>query len=92
MGTGIMQNGRYCYLCGTYKEPFELHHCMNGRPNRQLSDKYGLVVYLCPTCHRLVHAEIELRLQLKQEAQRTAMHYYDWNFDDWRERFGKNYL
>lgn len=88
----ILQNGRYCYLCGRENIPLERHHVMNNNPNRSRAEKYGLVVYLCPVCHRKVHAEISLRLELKRTAQRKAMSYYNWNFDEWRAIFGKNYL
>lgn len=88
----IMQKDRYCYLCGKVNAPLECHHVLNGNPNRKLSEKYGLKVWLCPGCHRNVHSNINLREHLKAEAQRKAMQENHWNFDQWMEIFGKNYL
>ena len=65
---------------------------MNGNPNRKKAEQYGLWVYLCPECHRTVHAEFGLREHLKTEAQRKAMKEYNWSVDDFRRIFGKNYL
>lgn len=97
MADSILQRGRYCYLCGREKcggeyIALERHHVMNGNPNRKKAEQYGLWVYLCPPCHRKVHAEFALRYHLKQTAQREAMKTYGWNFDDFRRIFGKNYL
>ena len=92
MSKSIMQSGFYCYECGRTKAPLERHHIFNGNPNRKLSEKYGLWVYLCPPCHRKVHAEFALREHLKQTAQREAMKTYGWSVDDFRRIFGKNYL
>ena len=92
MSESIIQTGRYCYQCGRENVPLECHHICNGNPGRKLSEKYGLTVYLCPECHRTVHAEYGLREHLKQTAQREAMKTYGWNFDDFRRIFGKNYL
>ena len=87
-----MQNGRYCFFCRRENVPLEIHHCINGNPGRKLSDKYGLTVYLCTACHRVVHAHIEMRLTLKQMAQAELMKKEGWSVDDFRRIFGKNYL
>lgn len=92
----IIQNGRYCYLCGKSIEPLDRHHVFGGA-NRKKSEKYGLTVYLChDSCHIFgygaVHMNAEVDRKLKQEVQRKAMAYYGWNFDDWRKEFGKSYL
>lgn len=92
MANSIIQTGKYCYQCGRENVPLERHHCLNNQPNRKLSEKYGLTVYLCPECHRTVHAEYGLREHLKQTAQRKAMKKYGWSVDDFRRIFGKNYL
>ena len=92
MAKSIMQRGRYCYQCGRENVALERHHVMNGNPNRKKAEQYGLWVYLCPECHRTVHAEFGLREHLKTEAQRKAMKEYGWSVDDFRREFGKNYL
>lgn len=64
--------------------------------NRQKSIKYGLVVFLTPEMHNMsnngVHFNHEFDLYLKQIGQKTAMKYYNWDIDQFREIFGKNYL
>lgn len=87
----IMQTERKCYLCG-YDGRLETHHCMNGRPGRKLSDEYGLTVWLCPDCHRNIHADYKARERLKQEAQLTLMKANNWSVDDFRAVFYKSYL
>ena len=44
-----------CYLCGKYGNT-EVHHIFGGSV-RQTSDKYGLIVHLCPTCHNKLHGK-----------------------------------
>ena len=39
----------WCYRCGRAAKT-ERHHIFGG-PNRKLSEKYGLVVHLCHSCH-----------------------------------------
>ena len=47
-----------CYLCAMIHHDYrtqailEEHHIFGGNPNRRLSEKYGLKVYLCPQHHR----------------------------------------
>jgi hypothetical protein len=84
---------RECFLCGsTYW--LERHHVFYGNPNRELSEKYGLVVDLCHFCHNEppfgVHFNHENDLKLKRIFQQR--------FEDehpglsFIEIFGKNYL
>ena len=53
MSKSIIQNkDGCCYMCdllGTRQQGYtiEEHHCFGG-PNRKLSEKYGLKIYLCP--------------------------------------------
>lgn len=52
------KGSRTCYLCATLNHDYsekgylEEHHIFGGNPNRRLSEKYGLKVYLCPEHHR----------------------------------------
>ena len=46
-----------CFLCGAECNPdehFAEHHVFGG-PCRSISDRYGLLVHLCGTCHSLIH-------------------------------------
>ena len=81
----------YCYVCGR-TEPLETHHCFHGTANRRLADEDGMVVSLCPRCHREVHRNAELDIRIKQEAQRIWMVRYHGTIEAFRVRYGKNYL
>lgn len=99
MSRSIMQNkDGCCYLCMMFGErqqgyAIEEHHCFGG-PNRRLSEKYGLKVYLCPKHHRTgpnaVHQNSDYMQIVHEEAQKEfELRYPDKSF---REIFGKNYL
>lgn len=80
-----------CYLCGRAGE-MVVHHAIHGTANRRLSDKYGLTVHLCTSCHGRLH-DMEGHpgdLFLKQEAERAFSKKY--GHDKWFEVFGKSYL
>lgn len=76
----------------------ERHEIFFGK-NRKRSIKDGLVVFLTPEQHRGfngVHGSgekgVEFNKKLKQIGQQVAMNYYGWSVDDFRKRYGKNYL
>lgn len=83
-----------CFICGRYAMT-ECHHVFGG-PNRKLSEKYGLKVYLCHDCHneppRGVHHNRQTELWLKAEAQKIAMEKYGWTVEEFIQKFGRNYL
>lgn len=89
---------RKCWLCGRNgaDDPLDRHHIFNG-PNRDNSERYGLVVYLCHSdCHifgpKSAHRNKDTRRMLQQWAQRKAMEENNWNTDDFIRVFGRNYL
>lgn len=91
-----MQIAKECYVCKA-TIPLEYHHVFFGGRNRKKSDEDGLVVTLCPAHHRGtdgVHGKNghSLDLKLKQEAQKIWMEYYGKTEDEFRTRYGKNYL
>lgn len=46
----ILQQNKHCWVCGN---PYtEEHHVIYGTGKRELSEKYGLKVYLCYIHHR----------------------------------------
>ena len=88
----IMQTEKLCYICGA-EYGLELHHCISGTANRKLSDRYGLVVFLCRDHHtgRLgVHQDIFLKNRLERDAQRKFEELY--GHAAWMRTFRKNYL
>ena len=45
-----------CFLCGSYGPIIDPHHIFGG-PDRKVSDRYGLIVHLCRSCHDYVHGK-----------------------------------
>lgn len=79
-----------CFLCD-YRGDLARHEIFNGY-NRQKSKALGLWVNLCPRCHMELHDHPDKARELKILAQRQAMAWYSWTIEDFRERFGKNYV
>lgn len=79
-----------CYLCGKGGELVR-HEIIHGS-RRTKSKAYGLWVTLCPSCHWKIHHEANTEEWMKGHAQHFAMMEYGWTKEDFRERFGKNYL
>lgn len=90
----IIQKNKECYVCGIQSN-LHSHHIFFGNPNRKLSEKYGMKVWLCWQHHEGtfgVHGKMghELDMQLKQEAQKVfEQTYKELNFI---EIFRRNYL
>lgn len=80
-----------CYLCG-YGGELELHHAIHGTANRRLADEDGLVVYLCPVCHRALHDQGWRDRDLEQAAQFAWMMRHGFAVNDFIKRYGKSYL
>lgn len=82
-----------CYLCGA-EGYTHLHHIFDG-PNRRLSTRYGLMVYLCVRCHNVppygVHHNIRMMRRLQVEGQRAFEQ--RWGTREYfRSVFGRNYI
>lgn len=95
MAKSILQTERECFMCGSHHW-LEEHHIFSGNPNRKLSERYGLKVYLCHNHHNEppygIHFNKENREKLQKIAQQKAMQHYGWSVDEFRMVFGKNYL
>lgn len=76
-----------CYIC--HRPASDIHHCVGGR-FRKLSDKYGLTVPLCRSCHNNVHTSAKDALHLKQIAQKTFDEKY--GAGEFMKVFGVNFL
>ena len=91
----ILQEGDYCFLCGRMDRKLDRHEVFPG-PFRYKSKMYGLWLNLCHyPCHEGpdgAHASREVSRYLKAYAQGKAMETYGWTEQQFRERFGKNYL
>ncbi len=90
----IIQKERCCYVCGS-RGLLHCHHIYFGS-KRQLSEKFGLKIWLCPTHHNFsnegIHYNKSLDEKVKRMAQEKAMEYYGWNEEDWMKIFRRNYL
>lgn len=87
-----------CWICGRngVADPLDRHHVYGG-PYRKQCEADGLCVMLCHhDCHifgeRAVHRDSNANRALKESVQRAAMAQYGWSVDDFRTRYGKNYI
>lgn len=93
-----MDDFKECFLCGRNGrgDRLERHHIF-GAANRDKSEKYGLVVYLCgERCHRLgkysAHQNGKVADYLHRYAQEKCMREQNWTKEEFAAVFGKNYL
>lgn len=88
----MVEDMEHCIFCGRSAEE---HHVFFGTSNRKISDKYGLVVPLCPEHHRngadSPHKNKTVRLVLECWAQ-TVYESQIGTRDDFRGDFGKSRL
>jgi hypothetical protein len=81
-------------LCGRYGN-LERHHIFGGAL-RKKSEKYGLTVDLCHSCHNEppegAHHNKDTMQKLHEYGQRKAMKENGWTIEDFRREFYKNYL
>ena len=92
----IMQNIKYCYVCGETHN-LHKHHVMKGTRNRDKAEKDGLWVYLCYDHHEGtygVHGKLghELDIYLIKQAEERWLKHYNKTIEDFIERYGRNYL
>ena len=81
----------FCYVCYRHGD-LARHEVFHGA-NRQKSKRFGLWINVCPSCHDKIHfTDGKLDRLLKENAQRQAMLVYGWDTDEFRRRFGKNYV
>lgn len=104
MGKSIMQRTKECILCR--KKATEIgyigeltdkglhrHHVIFGKGYRNLSEKYGLWVYLCQEHHEGdtgVHKNKEINVELRQQAEREFLKGH--SIEEWMQLFTRNYL
>ena len=99
MAKSILQSDKECYLCRRFynlrtTRGLEEHHILFGRGRRELSERYGLKVWLCHNHHNEpplgVHFDPALMLRLQQEGQRAFEKTN--SREEFVRLFGKNYL
>ena len=81
-----------CFLCGIRCKTHK-HHIFDG-PNRRLSEKDGLIVYLCPSCHNLGRVNVHNNIKLRRTLQKMGQQEYEKTHtrEEFVKRYGKNYL
>lgn len=89
----ILSVGNYeCFVCGTGGD-LARHEVYYGTAYRSRSKELGLWVNVCPECHAEIHDKVDdLDKQLKKITQMKAMLHYGWSVEEFRNRFGKNWL
>ena len=97
----IQSDKSHCFICGRNARAdyfgLEEHHVFEGYGRRELSEQYGLKVYICgDRCHRngkqSVHKNAQVDRALKEVVQTRAMQYYGWTIEQFIEIIGKSYL
>lgn len=91
----IIQTKKECYECESVNNLHD-HHIFFGK-NRDKSEHDGMKVYLCYEHHEGtagVHGRDghKLDMKLKKIAERRWIQYYKKTKEDFRKRYGKNYL
>lgn len=88
----IIQDKKECFICGcSQEELLSEHHIIEGHGRRDLSEKFGLKIWICYHCHSLIHDDNENELELKQLAQRTFEEKIG-SREEWIKYFWKSYL
>lgn len=85
----VTERGR-CFMCRRIT-PTEEHHIFEGA-NRKASEKYGLKIHVCRSCHNKIHMNPKEYAYLKVSGQHRAMYIYGWTVDEFRRHFRKSYL
>lgn len=90
---------RTCFLCALMddnwgeKTYLEEHHVIPGNPGRQLSEEYGLKVYLCPNHHRTGENAVHNNALIMKRLQASGQQAFEETYPglNWMDIFGKDY-
>ena len=92
----MIGNPDYCFICGA-THSLETHHCLGGS-YRQIADRLGMTVKVCPDCHTMnpdsIHRDPKAKDKklLQKLAQIWAMEHYNMSVADFIHTVGKNFL
>ena len=89
MAKSIMQRKKVCWFSGSERY-LEEHHIFGGHGKRDLSEQYGLKVYLRKDWHDKVHSDRETAMKLKRAGQRAFEKTH--TREEFMQIFGKNYI
>lgn len=94
MSKSIMQDGKFCFVCGA-TVGLHRHHIFYGTSNRKQSEKYGCWCYLCLYHHtgsnHAVHVDKTLDYKIKKMCQ-AQLEFTGWSREKFIEIFGRSYL
>ena len=89
----IVQRDKECWVCGS-TGALHRHHIYPGIGRREMSEHFGLWVWLCPFHHNMstqgVHNDKTLDLKLKRWGQRKFEETH--TRAEWHRYFGRSYL
>ena len=89
----IVQRDKECGVCGS-TGALHRHHIYPGLGRREMSEHFGLWVWLCPYHHNMstqgVHSDKSLDLKLKRWGQRKFEETH--TRAEWHRYFGRSYL
>lgn len=93
MSNSIVQRNKECWVCGS-TGVLHRHHIYPGLGRREMSEHFGLWVWLCPYHHNMsshgVHSDKSLDLKLKRWGQRKFEETH--TRAEWHRYFGRSYL
>lgn len=81
-----------CYLCHRIGQT-ERHHVFSGS-YRKAADRLGLVVDLCPECHRYIHSGngAAVKKILAMDIQKKYMTEHETGLSEWIALMGKSWI
>lgn len=91
----ITNDLEHCIECGNTN--IELHEVFYGKAYRHKSIEDGLVIPLCKRFHHNgnligIHQDIILNKKYKKIAEQKWLEHYNKTIEEFRKRYGKNYL
>ncbi len=90
----VIQREKCCYVCYTTKD-LEAHHVYFGFDgDRELSEKWGMKVWLCARHHRDNRYGVHFNKDFERSLKETAQRIFEVRFpdEDFVEIFGRNYI
>ena len=91
----LQEDTHRCFICGRYmKRGIHCHHVFGGTANRQHSDDWGLVVYLCPYHHNMSDNSVHFNTKMREDLQAFAQKKFEekYGHEKWMSIFHKNYI
>ena len=89
-----------CYLCRRLEHDYRIHknieehNAFSGNPGRQISEREGFKVFLCPEHHRIGPAAVHNNVEMMRLIQMDAQEEYEQTHTraEWMAIMGRNYL